>query len=251
MIQRFKQVTPQLFRGSAPHPLEVIELKNKFDINKIVSLDRKSGEKIAHITNKLGIDHIILPLELDNFLPSLLNFLRYDLKELLLTNGPTFVHCYAGKDRTGLAVALVECKYLGKKPEQALAEAKKLDFGKNVDPKVIKIFEKLITSCRPVSDINEADIVSNQREYIGDSKDSFLDQAHQGSFAPHIVDTRQQPIDPVYNFIMDQPQTRQNYHQPVIPGTSNNVIPQVGVYNNDAGMRGAGPTDNNGGFIYD
>lgn len=251
-MQRLRKVTDQLYRGGAPSPSDVAWLHENLGIKKIISLDQLSGDRIKRATKLLEINHIMLPIDLLNFKPSLLEFLKHDLKKLFLQDGPTFVHCQAGKDRTGLAIALVKCKYLNCSPEDALEEAKSLGFGLDVDPKPIMVFEKLIKSCKPSKDQNNADIVSNEREYIGDNRDSYLDQGHQGSFAPYLDVTRQSPVDPVYNFILDQPQTRQNYHnKPITQHEDEDVVPLVGVYDNDAGMRGAGPSENNGGFIYD
>jgi hypothetical protein len=120
------------------------------------------------------------------------------------------------------------------------------------------MFEKLIRACKPDKDTNSADIVSNEREYISDNRDSFLDEGRQSSFAPFQQTTRQLPQDALYNFIMEQNPTRENYHhgKPIkeydpeadeIP----EGVPMVGVYDNDAGGRGFGPSENNGGFIYD
>lgn len=255
MIQRLRKVTDQLYRGSAPSPKDVSWLKENLGIKKIVSLDKVSGKRISTACKLLGIKHIMLPIEMENLKASLLQFLKHNLKDLFLKGGPTYVHCAAGKDRTGLAVALVQCKYLGKDPEEAIEDAKSLGFGLDVDPTPIAIFEKLIRACKSSKDNNSADIVSNEREYIGDNRDSFLDEGHQGSFAPFSNVTRQNPMDAVYNFVVDQSPTRENYH----PSNSikehdnqeEDVVPMVGVYDNDAGMRGAGPTENNGGFIYD
>ncbi len=48
MIHRFRPVIPGvLYRGSAPTPKDVLELKEKLGIKKIVSLDQESGEKIS------------------------------------------------------------------------------------------------------------------------------------------------------------------------------------------------------------
>jgi len=253
MIYRFRKVTNELFRGSAPSPNDVAKLKSNVGIKKIVSLDGPSAERIINICKALDIKHVIIPIEFPDVLESVLNFLKHDLKKLFLEAGPTYVHCAAGKDRTGLAVALVQCKYLEKFPEDAIEEAKSLGFGLGVDPKAISIFEKAIRLCKPSKDNNEANIVSNQRDYIGDNRDSFLDEGHQGSFAPFTT-TRQYPIDNVYNFIIDQSPTRENYHSSRVikeHSTEDNVVPMVGVFNNDAGGRGFGPTENAGGFIYD
>lgn len=251
MIHRFRKVTNDVYRGSAPTIKEVILLKNKLGINKIISLDKESGEKISRICKLLGIEQV--KIYLNGTRKSLLQLLSLNLKKLLLDNTPTYIHCYAGKDRTGLLVALFQCKYMDKDPEEAIKEAKSLGFGINVNPEVIDLYEKLIRSCKK-DDVNNADIVSNQREYIGDSRDSFLDEAHQGSFAPYLSPTRQYPVDSVYNYINDQSYTRENYRDKSITehiSREEDVIPQVGLYNNDAGGRGFGPTENYSGFFYD
>lgn len=253
MIVRFREITPELFRGSAPSPKDVRWLKDNLHIKKIVSLDRESGNLIDKTTKLLHIKHIMLPIELDNFRSSLLKFLQYDLKKLFLEGGPTYLHCFAGKDRSGFATALVQCKYLGKDPEDAIEEAKSLGFGLGVDPNVIKTFEKLIRSCKPSQDKNNADIVGNEREYIGDNRDSFLQDSQRSSFAPYLSKTRQYPYDMVYNPINDQSETRENYKSTSIKehDTDKANVPQVGIYDNGAGIEGAGPALNTGGFIYD
>lgn len=266
MIHRLRKVTDKLYRGSAPSPQDVLWLKENLGIKKIVSLDKAAGDRIHRTTQLLGIKHEMLPIDIHNFRPSLMHFLEHDLKKLLLEGGPTYVHCEAGKDRTGMAVALVQCMYLGKSPEDALEEAKALGFGLDVDPRPIHVFEKLIKACKPSKDSNsadvneKADIVSNERQYIGDNRDTFLDEGHQGSFAPYLNITRQDPMDALYNYVMDQPQTRENYHhgKPIKlhdhedPHDEEDVVPMVGVYDNDVGGRGFGPVEPNpGGFIYD
>lgn len=252
MIQRFRKITPMLFRGSAPSPKDVLRLKNELGINKIVSLDEASGERISRTCKLLSINQV--KIYLDGSRQTLLELLNHNLKSLLLDDGPTFFHCQAGKDRTGLLAALFKCKYMGMSPDSALDEAKSLGFGLGVNPKVIKLYENIIKACKPEVDSNSADIVSNEREYIGDNRDSFLDEGHQGSFAPYLSKTRQDPMDAVYNYIDDQSPTRQNYQDYKSIKEHNqeeDVIPLVGVFNNDAGARGFGPTENYGGFFYD
>lgn len=250
MILRFEEVIPKkLFRGSAPSPNDVLLLKNKFKINKIISLDRDSGEKINRVCKMLNIKHIKMYIDMDR--KSLLHFLQQDFKKLFLNEGPTFVHCLHGKDRTGLACAIIECQFLGKSPEKAIEHAKSLGFGIGVDPEVVNLYEKIIKSCKPNKDENDADIVSNEREYKGDNRDSFLEEAQRGSFAPYLDHTKQAPADALYNYINDQSQTRENYNQPIKKHEDDDVIPQVGVFNNDAGIQGFGPTINMTGFIYE
>lgn len=255
MIDRFIEIIPKkLFRGSAPTPKDVLMLKKDFNIKKIISLDLESAKKIQRACKMLGIDHIILPIGLDNYRVDILKLLKQNLKSLLLDDGPTFLHCYAGKDRTGFLVALFKCKYMGVDPEEAIEEAESLGFGIGVDPKVVNLFKKIIRSCQPSKDQVKnypSTVVENQRQYIGDNRDSFLDEAHQGSFAPYLSKTRQYPYDEVYNFVNDQAPTRENYNKEIEPTKNKNIVPLVGIFNNDAGVRGFGPTEPVGGFIYD
>jgi hypothetical protein len=226
MIKRFIQVTKDLFRGGAPSIKDVQMLKDKYKINKIISLDRKKGDLIDRACKMLNIKHIIIPI--DGSRKSLLNFLSHDIKDLLLTDGPTFVHCLEGKDRTGLAVALLKVKYL------------------RVDPDLVKEFEDIILNAKPVKDNNFADIVSNVRDYKGDDRDSFLDQSNPKSTAPYATNT-------VYNELLDQYPTRENYNEPAIQNNRSNKTsdPLVGIYNNSAGIEGSGPSMMSGGFLYD
>lgn len=253
MIHRLRKVTKGLYRGSAPTPNDVVWLKNELNINKIVSLDLNAGNSIDRTTQILHIDHIIIPIDIINLRQSLFALFKHDLKSLLLDGGPTYVHCLAGKDRTGFVIALFKCKYMGMNPNDAIKEAKSLGFGIDVDARMISLFEKLIRQCKPITDNNSADIVSNEREYIGDNRDSFLDEGHQGSFAPYISKTRQNPMDMVYNPINDQSPTRENYdsYRSIKEQKSKNNIPLIGIYNNDAGIHGAGPAEPVGGFIYE
>jgi protein tyrosine/serine phosphatase len=252
-IQRFIQVTPNIYRGSAPSPKDVEWLHDKFGIKKIISLDQESGDRIDRACKLLGINHVMLPIDISNLHKSLLSFLKNDIKGLLENGGPTFIHCAQGKDRTGLAIALYKCKYMGMDPREAIEEAKSLGFGVGVDPKVISLFEKVIKSCQSGDDNSAADIVSNERQYIGDNRDSYLDEGRQMSFAPYLTVTKEYPYDGVYKYIDDQSPTRENYH----PGKSikkhdeEDVIPQVGVYDNEAGIGGASVSEQVGGFLHD
>ncbi len=254
MIQRLVKITNGLYRGAAPSPHDVLWLRDKLGIKKIVSLDERSGNAINRTCYMLGIEHIITPL--DETRGSLLKFLHNDLKKLLLKGRPTYLHCFAGKDRTGFVTAIFKCKYMGEDPEKAIKEAEALDFGKDLTPQFLKmteIYKKLIRKCKPEADSNNAaDIVSNEREYIEDGHSSYLDEGRPGSFAPYLDVTKSNPIDGVvYNEINDQEDTRENYKQHIKLEDGSHDVPLVGVYNNDAGIHGAGPTEPLGGFIYD
>jgi hypothetical protein len=165
------------------------------------------------------------------------------------------VHCAAGKDRTGLAVALVQCKYLGKSPEEAIKEAKEIGLGQGINQHTTHLYEKLIRYCKPSKDTNNADIVSQERDYIADNRDSFLDESNPKDFSAYLDITRQYPADSVYNYINDQSPTRENYMQYKnhhVNDKQKDVVPIVGLYNTDVGSHGFGVVEPNpGGFIYD
>lgn len=251
MIKRFREVIPRvLYRGSAPSPMDVLWLKDNLGIEKIVSLDKKSGDRIDKTCKLLKINHVKVYMDMSR--ESLLNFVSQDLEKLLLKDGPTFVHCFEGKDRTGLAIALLKTKFFGISPEKAIEEAKSLGFGIGIPVHVTNLYEKLIRATKPSLDKNNADIVSNEREYIGDNRDNYFDEMHQGSFAPHLDHTRQYPMDSVYNYINDQSPTRQNYSDKPLfkhDHSKGEVIPNVGEFDNDAGQRGFGPSENYNGFF--
>lgn len=251
MIKRFREVIPGvLYRGSAPSPKEVMALKDKLGIKKIVSLDKETGEAIDRACKMLGIDHI--KMYMDHSRKSIYNFVTQNLKKLFLEGGPTFVHCHEGKDRTGLAIALVQCKYLGMDPEDAIKQAKSLGLGVGIPPKATALYEKIIRHCKSAKDENSADIVSQERDYKSDNRDSFLDSAQQGSFAPYLDHTRQNPMDALYTYINDQSPTRQNYPDTPLfryDPEKGDVVPNVGEFDNDAGQRGFGPTENYNGFF--
>lgn len=250
MIHRLRKITDGLYRGSAPSPKDVKWLKDKLGINKIVSLDKETGDRIDRACKLLDIDHE--KVYIDGSRQSLIEALNHNLKNLLIDGGPTYIHCHHGKDRTGLISALYKCKYMGENPEEAIKEARSLGFGVGVDPSIVSLYEKIIRNCKPDKDSNSADIVSNEREYISDNRDTFLDESRQSSFSPYLDHTKQNPMDALYTYINDQSPTRQNY-----PDTSlfrydpekGDAVPNVGEFDNDAGQRGFGPTENYNGFF--
>lgn len=250
MIIRFQPVAPGIFRGGAPTGKDVVSLKEDFGINRIISLDQESGDRISRVCQILGIEQIMLPL--DGTRSSLIRLLQHNLKKLLNDNKPTFFHCFHGKDRTGFLAALYEIKYLGKNPKKALEKAKKLGFGVGVPREFMDPLEKLILACKPATDINHSDIVSNQRASKIDKFEYSIDGSEPKSFAPILDTVRQYPYDNQYFSINDQSPTRENYNQVIKEHESKgDPIPLVGIYNNEAGIMGAGPVINSGGFIYD
>lgn len=256
MIKRFRKVTDDLYRGSAPSENDVRNLHKYLGINKIVSLDRETGDAIDQICKDLHITHIKIPL--NGRRESLLKLFSYDLWSLLMEGGPTFFHCLEGKDRTGFVAAAFKCMYMGYDYDEAIKEAKSLGFGVGVNPFIVGLYSNILKKiCKErKKEGPENTIVDNERDYKypGDGRGSYLDQATQGSFAPFISKTRQYPYDNVYSPGVDQSPTRDNYDHsinPYIDDTKVVDIPSVGVYSNIAGPMGSSPINFYSGFLND
>jgi protein tyrosine/serine phosphatase len=261
MIYRFHKVDDGIYRGSAPSVQDVIQLHKNYGINKIISLDADSGSKINRICKLLNINHVNLPINEDK--KTIINLLNHNIKKLLQDNGPTFVHCFHGKDRTGLVVALYEVKCLGIDPDDAIKEAEKLGFGIGVNPYFINLFKKIIFAAsikKEKKDENNLSIADNVRNnsplagdnLVGDIRDSYLDEGSQSSFAPFMSTERVYPFNQVYNYIYDTYPTRNNYDLSGIEEganySPNNEMPAVGLYDNSV-IKGVGPVDLGNGFV--
>jgi protein-tyrosine phosphatase len=160
-MDRFYKVTDGLYRGGKPTPEEVSSvLKDVFDINKIISLDQECGNSIDDVCKKLNIEHITLDLgsgdgpnvdQLISLIPTLLN------------NGPTYIHCRHGKDRTGMTVAMFRI-YNGWDVEKALNEAKNIGMGTDLDPQTAESYYQAVRNYANQDNNNGSDIVEITRE---------------------------------------------------------------------------------------
>jgi hypothetical protein len=132
-MDRFAEVQKGLFRGGCPTPEDLRILKDVYGVQKVISLDDKCGNKIDPICKELGLKHIIWGLG-DGHDPKV-GALKKRIVPQLLHDGPTYIHCYHGKDRTGMAVAMFRI-YTGWSIGKALTEAFKFGMGKGLSPAV-------------------------------------------------------------------------------------------------------------------
>jgi hypothetical protein len=149
---RFQKVSDNLYRGSAPEEFDIPILKSKYGITKIISLDKKSGERISDSCKKYGIKQIIIPIHGSKGLDI---FSIKNATEKLIGNDIAYVHCHHGKDRTGLFVAKYRTDN-GWDCKKALNEALSFGFGTYMKDKNIVKFIKAI-GCK---DINIDNILS-------------------------------------------------------------------------------------------
>ncbi len=249
---RFHRVDKNLYRGGALTNKDVRHLKDKYGIKKIVSLDEESGKKIDRVCRLLGIKHVMMPIDIAKR-SSLLKFLSQDIVKLL-GGGPTYVGCHWGKDRTSLAVALYRCEKDGWSCEQAIEEAKDFDYGFDVDPAIINLYNKVIRSAcgctddeHSKSDTNNAyDIVSNQQSNPSNNMGYTLDALEQLSWSPYNdYRVREFPFSTIDSQWPDQYQTRGDYglDDSLYQDMDRMDMPQIGTYDqNTNGINGAGPS---------
>jgi len=136
MPARFSQVTKDLYRGGCPTARELAFLQNMC-IKKIVSLDDECGNKIDPTCQELGLQHIIWGLGDGN--DPKVAALKKKIVPTLTHGGPTYVHCFHGKDRTGMTVAMYRV-YTGWPIEKALNEAARFGMGTHLTPPVTKSY---------------------------------------------------------------------------------------------------------------
>lgn len=140
-MYNLEKVSKNLYRGSAPLSKADIEmLIKKWGIKRIISLDEQIANNIQPFCEELHIDQLLIPIDVnDNSANSLMEI---NLKKLF-GNGPTFVHCKHGKDRTGLLIALWRIQN-GWTFKKAFNEAKKFGFGIGLSKSTIKNYCKLM-----------------------------------------------------------------------------------------------------------
>lgn len=87
-------------------------------------------------------------------------------------------------------------------------------------------------------DVNNASIVSNEREYVGE-RGEYLEEANLKSFAPFETGAKDYPFYPAYPDHLQQEPTRDNYDAP-IKQYKNKSFPLSGLQEHPQDMAGTG-----------
>lgn len=125
----FSKVTDDLYRGGKPTFNDLVYFKKEFGIKKVVSLDLEAGLSIISACKQLELKHVMAPLG-DGTDPMVDN-LKQNIIPHLTDGGPTYIHCYWGKDRTSMSVAMFRI-YNGWSLENALNEARRFYMGQGL-----------------------------------------------------------------------------------------------------------------------
>ena len=111
-IFNFHIVAPNVMRGSQPPEEAFRMLKNHYNVKTILNLrdDKQHNEREREVVEKLGMNFINIPMngskkQSIEKIEKCLSIINNE------SNKPIFVHCQAGKDRTGLIFAAYRIKY--------------------------------------------------------------------------------------------------------------------------------------------
>jgi hypothetical protein len=245
MPARFDKVDDNVYRGGEPSSTDLEILANIYDIKRIVSLDENVAKRISPHVKKLNIEHILIPISGDNNKSKkYLNYLKENIVELLTDNAPTYVHCFHGKDRTGLAVGLYRMKKGCSMPE-ALREAMSNDFGVGVDEDTKKLYLDCFIGKKDVNNALGDSVVGQMRDHFhfGDVAPAFLTQQ---SLAPRMDLDKQPPSYPLSEKEMKRIMRRRRLRSMLDQDEGFESVPMVGQYDNYSGIRGVGPVENQG-----
>jgi len=129
-LPNFAKVNDRLYRGGQPKKKDGIKKLADLGIKTIVNLRGESDETKAEESEakSLGMQFFNIPMSSAGR-PTEEQVKRiFEIVESK-ENGPVFIHCRRGSDRTGVIVAIFRIKFDGWTDDQALAEAKRYGMG--------------------------------------------------------------------------------------------------------------------------
>lgn len=140
-IERFSEVNTGIYRGARPDEEGIAYLK-KMGFKTVLTFEGSKKQLKAEkaMVEKAGMKFIASPITLfklpgDERIDDLLDIISDP------NNHPIFVHCKAGRDRTGLMIALYKAEVMKWDPAHAWAEAMQMGFRKYYFP-LVWIYEK-------------------------------------------------------------------------------------------------------------
>lgn len=122
----FGEVTPWLYRGSQPSKDELRELA-RIGVRTVIDLRRGTRSSMQRLAAELGIDYVTIPMSARQEMSDA------DIAAFLAivddpARRPVYVHCLAGKHRTGVMVALYRVLREEMSGEAAYEEMEKYHF---------------------------------------------------------------------------------------------------------------------------
>ncbi len=106
-IQKFGQVTPDIYRGGRPSAADIPILQSQYKIHTIVDIEDDTKVIDTEQQTAIGIGMLFLPTPLGSFNKPTDEDVNQILVELQNpSNFPIFLHCHYGEDRTGMIIGL-------------------------------------------------------------------------------------------------------------------------------------------------
>lgn len=141
-IKNFDKVDDYYYRGSQPNITDIKELskmgvKTIINLRKVYNFNKSELLEQKLTANRSGINYINIPMSPN--LPPTEAQIKYFFSILDNSkNLPVFVHCYQGRDRTGIMTALYRVRYYRWDFDQAYAEMKKHGYHSIIFPELKK-----------------------------------------------------------------------------------------------------------------
>lgn len=268
MPERFAQVAGEIYRGGMPTSDDLRYLVDTLGIRRIVSLDLSAGTRVEAMLKQLGyqgrVQHIMKPMLVERVQASVIEDLRSNIVNLLDEVQPVYIHCQAGRDRTGFAVALYRI-LKGWTPAEAIREAKsRFGFGGGLDPNVEKQLEAILLNRGRMAGIMKVDpedmnTVTDApqivRDQLGDRMSQYeVYEGRRDQFSP--ITPIQEPIETEVDGRFpageignvddgdDNRRERRRKLRRMYLEDLNDAMAQVGVFeNSDPLLRGIGPLE--------
>jgi protein tyrosine/serine phosphatase len=131
----FAQVNDHIYRGGVPKEEDIFNLKKVFNVKTLISFrgmattfneNAQVAEEKA-IADELHLKFVNLPVPFDRPIPEKMVRQFFDIIDNP-QNGPVYVHCTHGRDRTGTMVALYRISHDKISGPQALKEMQSFGF---------------------------------------------------------------------------------------------------------------------------
>lgn len=117
-IENFDQVSSRLYRGAQP-TTEGFRTLSSYGVKTVINLRDSDDAREAERVHDAGMAYVHLPLDADKVTEADAEHFLALLEE---SQGPVFVHCLVGRDRTGMAVAAYRVQVQGWTLEAALQD---------------------------------------------------------------------------------------------------------------------------------